>query len=332
MRADRDNPKLPGAPHPDDVAARAAKARKEAKLPSRKQRAENERKAKAARTSAAANVQGTKLPDISPDRAQREIDRRRVNSKDQHGDVPAGLRHLVGKEGDSDVKNIPTDTLQELVEKDREDRQARRNKSPMPGVLRSPAEADEKRAAQAGKKHVPWSERRPFTATFEEDSKGKGWQIRDKDNKPVGERMGSDGDMKATLNEMNGRDAHDHGGGDGEPIEQARKNGLAPAAKSTRSGGSRAGEGKVPPSLAKVLGQREYDLYRRLMKQGYSSAEAMKAARKAKRGDLVTTPAGKGRVKRVRTHAGDQIYVTVEHVGKPDSTHHLKDVKLQERG
>jgi hypothetical protein len=43
-----DNPKLPGTPHPQDVAHRAAKARKEAvkRLPSRKQRAENERKAK----------------------------------------------------------------------------------------------------------------------------------------------------------------------------------------------------------------------------------------------------------------------------------------------
>lgn len=37
-----DNPKLPGAPHPDDVAKRAAAARKSAKLPSRKERARNE--------------------------------------------------------------------------------------------------------------------------------------------------------------------------------------------------------------------------------------------------------------------------------------------------
>jgi len=40
-----DNPKLPGTPHPEAVADKAAKALKRAKLPSRKQRAENERKA-----------------------------------------------------------------------------------------------------------------------------------------------------------------------------------------------------------------------------------------------------------------------------------------------
>lgn len=41
-----DNPKLPGAPHPDDVAARAKKAREGVKLPSRKERAANEKAAK----------------------------------------------------------------------------------------------------------------------------------------------------------------------------------------------------------------------------------------------------------------------------------------------
>lgn len=41
-----DNPKLPGTPHPEAVAARVAAARKSAKLPSRKERAENEAKAR----------------------------------------------------------------------------------------------------------------------------------------------------------------------------------------------------------------------------------------------------------------------------------------------
>lgn len=52
-----DNPKLPGTPHPDHVADRAAKARKAAKLPSRKERAENERKAKERRETPSANDQ-----------------------------------------------------------------------------------------------------------------------------------------------------------------------------------------------------------------------------------------------------------------------------------
>lgn len=41
-----DNPKLPGTPHPEAVADRAAAARKSAKLPSRKERAANEKAAR----------------------------------------------------------------------------------------------------------------------------------------------------------------------------------------------------------------------------------------------------------------------------------------------
>lgn len=132
-----DNPKLPGAPHPADVADRAAKARKEAtkRLPSRKQRAENERKAGERATA----------------------DRMKKNGGDELANLDlGGPKAKSTKASRAGAKRLAADNeaMRKRDEQERRDKARRRanDESPMPGVIRKPSESDEIRRKEGERK------------------------------------------------------------------------------------------------------------------------------------------------------------------------------------
>lgn len=132
-----DNPRLPGTPHPEFVADRAAKARKAAKLPSRKERAENERKAGERKTA--------------------------DNMKKNGGDALAnfdlgGPKAKSTKRSRDGAKRLADDNAAMAKRDARERREKARRRandeSPMPGVIRKPSESDEIRAREGRKRQA----------------------------------------------------------------------------------------------------------------------------------------------------------------------------------
>lgn len=137
--ARRDNPKLPGAPHPEDVAAKAAKARKAAKLPSRKERTANEKAAGAKqKLERGENARlGNYLLRVQKDGSVDVVRDDGVGTKVRVGDA-AGAIELARSEG-------------EFNRRVKRDERRAKDESPMPGVIRKPSESDAIRA-EAGRK------------------------------------------------------------------------------------------------------------------------------------------------------------------------------------
>ena len=139
-----DNPKLPGAPHPSDVAHRAAKARKEAvkRLPSRKERAENERKAKDRRQfDAEVEKERSAIKGYSRKRkAEEEAENVRV-AQDVAKLTPEGQKRYERYKGEG---HDHASSLRGAKSSERRER----DESPMPGVIRKPSEVDAIRAKQ----------------------------------------------------------------------------------------------------------------------------------------------------------------------------------------
>lgn len=150
-----ENPKLPGTPHPDAVAKKAAAARKAVKLPSRKERAENERRAglvKQLQSRGEATIGDyTIITSIKPNRGE-------------------GARYRIEKDGkEIDSFTDPHKAITRVGVLNGDKRRATeskgrraRDESGMPGIIRRPSESDEIRRQEGERK-----QRRQSTAPLD---------------------------------------------------------------------------------------------------------------------------------------------------------------------
>lgn len=150
-----DNPKLPGTPHPRDVADRAAKALKAAKLPSRKERARNE--AIAGTKTKLEGLKSGETHEVGTSTVKRT--ETKVPGRADGGAVRAKGGHPIfevtgpGGTGTFNTANSghAAEHAHARSERATNPQGSRGGPSPMPGVIRTPNEADAIRASERRK-------------------------------------------------------------------------------------------------------------------------------------------------------------------------------------
>lgn len=129
---DADNPKLPGTPHPEAVAARAAAGRKSAQLPSRKERSRNE--AVAGTTSKVRGLKDGESVEVGTSRVRRNDITPPKNAQGQPGKGKGGTTFEVTGPGGRRGTGIWTDPKKAAEEAHSRHEGNSNSRSPKPGA------------------------------------------------------------------------------------------------------------------------------------------------------------------------------------------------------